>query len=236
MANWRQGRGSMPASENDALWSARRESERSLNNELKPLAEMLGETFAMVDECIERLEHLDNSFGRVTALVLIKGRNLGLGCYSLSLDALAQESGAILRPFIETVELLTYLRLDPRRVDEALEDRLPQAGEVARRIGGNLKDLRGYLNAHASHLSLSVDSMRHLIDISAGRLRPVQRFHEAVLRENLRVLLVLLVWLMAAGIKCCCVGAGRVDDALVERAEALRMKAFQLAEATRPAK
>ena len=163
------GCGSVAASDRD-LWSTRRGSQRALEADLKPLADLLGEAFATVDECVARLDGLDSSFGRVTALVLIKGRNLGLGCYSLSLDALAQEGGALFRPFIETVELLTYFRLDPRRVDEALEERLPKAGEIARRIGAGLKELRTYLNAHASHLSVSEHSMRHLIDVSAGRL------------------------------------------------------------------
>jgi hypothetical protein len=210
------------------LWSTRQESERALDANLKPLADLLMETFTTIDECVIRLDGLDNSFGRVTALVLIKGRNLAFGCYSLSLDALAQEAGALFRPFIETVELLTYLRSEPRRVNEALENRLPKAGEIAHRIGAGLKDLRAYLNAHASHLSVSEHAMRHLIDFSAGQLKPVQLFSEPVLRENLRMLLASVVWLMAAGVNCLSVGAGQIDEAFVDRAERIRMRALEL--------
>ncbi len=162
--------------------------------------------------------------------MLIKGRNLAVGCYSLCLDALAQEAGAIYRPFIETVELLTYLRLDPRRVNEVLEDRLPKAGKIARLIGADLKGLRNHLSEHASHLSVSFHSMRHLIDASAGRLRPVQGFNEVVLRENLRMLLVSVVWLMTAGVNCLTVGSGKFDDALIDRGEQLRAEALDLVE------
>ena len=158
------------------LWLARADSQRALTAALKPLADLLNETFGMIDECATRLDDLQTPFGRVSALVMIKGRNLALGCYSLSLDALAQEGGALFRPLIETVELLTYFRADPSRVNEALEDRLPKAGEIAKRIGGGLKDLRTHLNSHASHLSVSEHSMLHLIDLSKGRLRPVQQF------------------------------------------------------------
>ena len=90
------------------LWDTRRQAEAALNGDLKAFARLFDETFAAVDQCIVRLEGLDDPFGRVCALVLIKARNLGLGCYSLSLDALAQEAGALFRPLIECLELLAF--------------------------------------------------------------------------------------------------------------------------------
>ncbi|SRR6266571_938665 len=210
------------------LWGTRRQAEAALNEALKPFADLLNETFAAVDSSIARLETLDHPFGRVCALVLIKARNLGLGCYSLSLDALAQEAGALFRPLIECLELLIYFRSDPSRIDEALEDRLPKAGVIAQRIEGKFKGLREYLNTHASHLSLSPEAMMHLVDFKARRLRPVQAHNAAVLRQNLRTLLAVLVWLAIEATNCTSVGGGVIDHTLGDTAEDIKRRAFRL--------
>ena len=211
-----------------SLWKTRRQAEAALNEELKPFAALFDETFAAVDHCIGRLETLDNPFGRVSALVLIKARNLALGCYSLSLDALAQEAGALFRPLVECLELLMYFRLDPARVDEALEDRLPKAGVIAQRIDGKFKRLRDYLNTHASHLSLSPETIAHLVDFKARRLRPGQVHNVAVLRQNLRTLLAVLIWLALEAANCTSVGSGAVDHALGDTVEDIKRRAFEL--------
>ncbi len=211
-----------------SLWSTRRQAERALNEGLEPLAGLLDEAFSALDDRIDRLERLDQPFGRVCALVLSKARNIGLGCYSLSLDALAQEAGALLRPLLDCLELLTYFRLDPTRINEAIEDHLPQAGVIAQRIEGKFKGLRDYLNTHASHLSLSPEAMAHLADFRAGRLRPVQPYNEAVLRGNLRTLLAVLIWLAIEAVNCTSVGEGNVDDALADKVEDLKSRAFAL--------
>lgn len=210
------------------LWDARRKAEVALDNQLRPFAALLSEAFAATDRAITRLENRHHQFGQVCALVLIKGRNLGLGCYSLSLDALAQEAGALFRPLIECLELLIYFRLDPARVNEALEDRLPKAGVIASQIEGKFKGLREYLNAHASHLSLSPEAMMHLIDFKGGRLRFVQGHNDAVLRENLRTLLAVAVWLATEAANCTSVGEGTADHELVGVVEDLRRRAFLL--------
>lgn len=57
-----------------------------------------------------------------------------------------QEGGAVFRPLLECLELLTYFRMDTTRINEALEDRLPKAGIIAQRIEGKLKGMRDYLN------------------------------------------------------------------------------------------
>lgn len=211
-----------------SLWNARRQAEAALTDELKPFADLFAETFAALDLCIGRLETLDSPFGRVSALVLIKARNLGLGCYSLSLDALAQEGGALFRPLVECLELLRYLRLDPARVEEVLEDRLPKAGVIAQRINGKFKGLRDYLNAHASHLSLSPEAMAHLVDFKAGRLRPVQIHNVTVLRQNLRTLLAVLIWLAIEAADCTSVGSGAVDHPLADTVDDIKRRAFVL--------
>lgn len=211
-----------------SLWEARRQAVAALGEELKPFADLLSETFAAVDHGIARLESIDQPFGRVCALVLVKARNLGLGCYSLSLDALAQEAGALFRPLIECLELLLYFRLDPSRVNESLEDRLPKAGVIAQRIEGKFKGLREYLNTHASHLSLSPEAMMHLVDFKAGRLRPVQAHNTAVLRQNLRTLLAVMMWLAIEAANCTSVGSGIVDHEFGDTVEDIKRRAFLL--------
>lgn len=211
-----------------SLWNTRRQAEGALTQGLEPFAGLLNEAFSALDDCVDRLERLERPFGCICALVIIKARNLGLGCYSLSLDALAQEAGALFRPFLECLELLAYFRLDPNRIDEALEGRLPKAGGIAQRIEGKFKDLRHYLNAHASHLSLSPEAMLHLIDFHGGELRPTQPHNEAVLRENLRTLLAVLVWLAIEAVNCVSVGGDNVDHDLANRVGDLKRRAFIL--------
>ena len=174
------------------------------------------------------MQRVELPLGRVLALVLIKARNLALACYSLSLDSLAQEAGALFRPLLEALELLEYLRQDPERVAEALEDRLPKAGVIAQRIQGKFKGLRDHLNNHASHLSVSPDAMGHLVDLSAGQLRTVQPFSEPVLRANLTTLLATLVWLAIEAVNCVSAAEGRVDPSLADAAHELKRLAFEL--------
>lgn len=212
------------------LWKARRQAEASLSAELKPFADLLNETYDAIDNNIARLEVLDDPFGRVCALVLIKARNLGLGCFSLSLDALAQEAGALFRPFIECLELLIYFRSEPSRINEALEDRLPTAGEIAQKIKGKCKALREYLNDHASHLSLRPEAMKHLIDFKTGRLRPKQVHKTAVLRENLKTLLWVFVWLTIEAVNCASIGAGAIDNALADTVKDIKRRALLLSD------
>jgi hypothetical protein len=210
------------------MWSTRRQAERALNEGLAPFAALIDETFSALDDCLDRLERQSQPFGRICALVLIKARNLAFGCYSLSLDALAQEAGALFRPLLECLELLTYFRLDPMRINEALEDRLPKAGVIARKIEGKFKGLRDHLNAHASHLSVSPEAMAHLVDFRAGRLRPVQPYNEDVLRGNLRTLLAVLIWLAIEAVNCVSVGEGEIDNALADRVEDIKRQAFAI--------
>jgi hypothetical protein len=42
--------------------------------------------------------------------------------------------------------MLIDFRLDPTRIDEALNDHLPSAGRIAKKIAGHFQDLREYLN------------------------------------------------------------------------------------------
>jgi hypothetical protein len=211
-----------------SLWNTRRQAERALTEGLEPFGGLLREAFSVLDDCVDRLEKLDQPFGRVCALVLLKTRNLGLGCYSLILDGLAQEAGALLRPLLEGLELLAYFRLEPTRINEALESRLPKAGDIGRRIKGQFKDLRDYLNNHASHLSVNPEAMAHLVDLPAGQLRPVRSYNEGGLRRDLRTLLAILTWLSIEAVNCVFVGGRSVDHDIGNRVEDLKRRAMDL--------
>ncbi len=213
------------------MWETRKRAEETLGQSLRPYATLLDETFASIDACVARLDAVDAAFARVCALVLTKGRNLGLGCFSLSLDGLAQEAGALFRPLIESLELLEYLRRDPVRVHEVLEERLPKAGVIAHRIDGTFKALRQHLNTHASHLSVSVEAMGHLLELPAGRTRTAQPHSEPVLRQNLRILLAALAFLCVLAANCVVVAEGRVDDALADKVDDLKRRTLVLVRA-----
>ena len=212
------------------MWETRRSAEQALSQSLRPYSDLLSEAFASVDVCVGRLERVAAPFGCVCALVLIKARNLTLACYSLSLDALAQEAGALFRLLIESLELLEYLRQDPQRVTETLEDRLPKAGVIAQRIQGKFKRLREYLNAHASHLSVSPEAMGHLVDPTVGQLRTIQPYSEPVLRGNLRTLLAVVVCLAIEAANCVSLAECRVDDAFADSVDDLKRRASELFE------
>ena len=215
-----------------SLWEVRQQSVLALSGELKPFESLIGEALDLIDHCALRLESLEGPSGLVCALVLAKARNLAVGCYSLSLDALGQEGGALFRPLIECLEMLTYFKLEPQRITEALEDRLPPAGIIAQRIEGDFKRLREYLNSHASHLSVTPEAMQHLIDAKGGRLRLVQAHSTPVLRQNLGTLLVALTWLAIEALNCVSVLGGTVDDAVATRAEDIKARGLQLLERT----
>jgi len=208
--------------------STRRQAAACLKEDLKPYAILLDETFSLIDLCIDRLETTDSPFGRVCALTLVKARNLTLGCYSLSLDALGQEAGALLRPLIECLELLTYFRLDPTRAEDAIEERLPGAGDIARRIEGKFGGLRKYLNKYASHLSLAAESCSHLIDFRSQRIRLVQTHRTVVLRENLRTILAILMCVTIEAANCVSVNTQNVDHALADTVDALKSRILML--------
>src|SRR5882757_2532581 len=142
-----------------SLWNTRNNAVVDLDGALKSEAAMLHESFELLDECITHLEteHGSRPYSRVCAITLIKGRNLLLGSYSLSLDGLAQEAGALLRPFIEVFEKMVYFNEDPSRIEEAIDGRLPKAGEIAKRIKGQFKALREHLNEHSSHFGFTDD-------------------------------------------------------------------------------
>lgn len=184
------------------MWETRSEALKELSGDLKEEGELIYKGFELLDEIIEIFTRKPDCFNRVCGIVLLKGKNLCKAMFSLALDGLAQESGALLRPTIECFELLAYLRDDPERVEEAVENRLPSAGNIAKKIDGDFKDLREHLNKNASHISLSSHSVSHLIDFESEEYRMEQLYNEQVLRKNLTTLFVIMFNLIFEGVNC----------------------------------
>jgi hypothetical protein len=108
----------------------------------------------LIDRCVDEYEmHAGtNVYARICGLTLLKAKNHALGSMSLVLDGLGQEAGALLRPMIEYIELLTYLRQFPDEAGRAADNDLPTAGQRAKAIGGIYKGLREHLNKHVAQL------------------------------------------------------------------------------------
>ena len=213
-----------------SLWNTRNKAVSEFDGALKNEAEVLLEAFDLLDECIARLEteHGEEPYARVCALTLIKGRNLLLGSYSLSIDGLAQEAGALLRPFIEAFEKMVYFNEDPSRIAEAIDGRLPNAGEIAQRIEGQFKALREPLNQHASHFGLTYDSAKHLIDWNTLTLKPVQPYSRKVLRTNLKSIFTFLVFLNVQAVDCLCNLNDKSANEIADSCEKCKLKSFEL--------
>ena len=206
------------------LWRSREQASAALAEEPLEVLAVLTEFFGLVDECAEALQGVDSPFGRVTALMVVKARNLALGCYSLTLDSLAQEGGALFRPLIEALEVLTYFRLDPGRVDEAIDAGLPKAGEIAKRINGSFKEMREYLNAHASHLSLAPEALGHLLNLQSQEMQMQQAFRVSVVLRNLQTLFAVFCLVGMEAVTCVTVARNEVPHGLANRVEDLRMR------------
>ena len=191
------------------IWSAREKSLNWLNNELKPESQVLQEGFEYFGNLVELLENTGNNKGesdvaqfcRISGVTLAKFSHLLLGCYSLMLDGLAQSSGALLRPLIETYELLVYFRQDKSRISQVLEGTLPSAGTIGKRISGDYQDLREYLNDSASHFSYKIDSVRHLFGENA-KIQPIPNHSLKVLRTNLQLLNAFQSFALFEAINC----------------------------------
>jgi hypothetical protein len=210
------------------LWRSRRQALEALADEAPPILHVLDDLFILVDDCVTALAAVDSTFGRVAGLYLAKARNLALGCYSLSLDSLAQEGGALFRPLFEAYELLTYFRLEPSRIDEVLENRLPSAGNIAKRIDGEYKGMREYLNNHASHLSLGPESMRHLVDPQSGEpglmIVTRQPFRLRIALVNLQTLFAVFALVGTEGVNCALFGGSPLQSELADRMVELKCR------------
>ncbi|NQT68089.1 MAG: hypothetical protein HQ552_00745 [Desulfobacteraceae bacterium] len=186
------------------LWETRSKALHLLEGEFREKAKLMEKVFSIIDECIDLFERkaAEDGFHRICGLTLIKARNLSLATYGLILDGLGQEAGALIRPFIEYHELLIYFRLDPLRVNEAIDNKLPTAGKRAQLIKGEFQEFRSHLNEHASHSAYSYYSLNHLLDQPNMKFRKMQSMLPKVLDRNLGDLFVMVVLMVIEAINC----------------------------------
>ena len=183
------------------LWTARTEAVAYLEVSHPNRIAVLSRTFELIDLSVDAYESLADGdvYARICGLTLLKAKHLAVGAYSLILDGLAQEAGALIRPFIEYSELLTYFRQFPEMAERAADD-LPKAGERARAIGGMFKEFREHLNNHASHSSYSHYSLAHLLEPKTHRFKKLQRAVPKVLDKNVKDFVVQLYLLTREGV------------------------------------
>ncbi|MFO8089967.1 MAG: hypothetical protein R6U13_09050 [Desulfatiglandaceae bacterium] len=168
-----------------------------LESELSEESAIIDRGFELLDTCVSKLDSIGKERGNklsgklftIGAITLAKSTHLLLGCFSLALDGLSQESGALMRPLIETYELLVYLRQDPKRVEEAINENLPSAGNIAKEISGKFFDIRKHLNEHASHFNYKVESIRHLVNLEKKvRINAFPSHSMSVFNRNLNTI------------------------------------------------
>lgn len=208
------------------LWQARERSQRWLDTELISESQQIERGYALLDECIFLFNQvssiekgsLPGQFATACALTAAKGRTLLLGCHSLALDGLAQESGALLRPLLESIELLTYFRLDPNRAKEAIAGNLPSPGKIGKSINGQFQFLRDYWNEHASHFTFGFYSVFHLLDKNTMTIKPIESHSLEILRRNLTALMAFMSFLAIEAAGCLFVAGVNAND-LADRIE-----------------
>lgn len=177
------------------LWKTRKKAKRILSTEYAAQAKVLNSIFNIIDQCVDL--HNENApqdpYNRVCGLAIVKGRNISLGMYGMVLDNVSQEAGALLRVLIEYIELLVYVRTIPGAVEEAIENKLPSAGKIAKLIEGGFKETRESLNSNSSHCSFSPVAMEYLVDYKNSIIKVEHSFNDKVLFENLRQLFIYLM-------------------------------------------
>ena len=123
------------------IWNVRNQALAALDTDLKQEKELLDEGFLLLEQCIELLcSYTDDddqdkaTFIAYCCAALVKARRLALSSYSLCLDGLAFEAGALMRTLIEGWQTLIFFRLDPQRIKLAVDEKMPTAGEIAQKI------------------------------------------------------------------------------------------------------
>lgn len=185
------------------MWQTRTDALRYLEDRHPSRLVVVNRAFELLDRCIETYEaSADESvYAKACGLSTLKAKNLALGAFSLILDGLGQEAGALLRPMIEYAELLTYLKAHPDQAQRAVDNQLPKAGDRARAINGIYQPLRKHLNEHASHSSFSEHALSHLLDEKL-RFRKTQVAVPHVLDRNVRDMVVQLMLLVDEAVIC----------------------------------
>jgi len=214
------------------IWNVRNQASAALDSDLKQEKELLNEGFALLDQCVKcfRAYSDDNDQDKATFTIyccatLVKARRLALSSYSLCLDGLALEAGALMRTLIEGWQILIFFRLDPQRVKLAVDDNMPSAGDIAKAIDDKnhneikeaLWELRKHYNQFSSHFSLQQKA-----------LAPISIFFDGEsLRTNMRSLFTVIGQILYETAFCISV-IHQIDSSLAERIDAFRENGFSI--------
>ena len=211
------------------LWDTRTEAILYLEKDCPAKLSVLLDLFGAIDILIDCYEQnsAENTYARICGLTLLKAKNLGVGSFSLILDGLGQEAGALLRPFIEYTELITYFRHFPDKVEDVSNDKLPSAGARAEAINGIYKKFREHLNLYASHSSYSDYTLSHLLEPNNFRFKKYQPNVPAVLDRNLRDISMQILLLLFEATRALERLNLKEFDELADRADKLNEKLFQ---------
>jgi hypothetical protein len=213
------------------LWQVRNQALAALSDDLTQENEILERCFALFDECIERFYSFESNgdsnerFAYICGQTLVKARRLALGSYSLCLDGLALEAGALARSLIEVLELLVYFYLKPERIEGAYTNRLPSAGGIARAINDkthndlDLQGLRNHYNQFSSHISFHEEALAPA-NIASDR---------AMLKTNIRSLFLLMMYI-ENNAALCLLAINQFDNRLREKIILLQEDGFRIFE------
>jgi hypothetical protein len=170
------------------MWETRQQALAATESELRTEARLLDTALRLLDRGIESIASKSSQDNYASVVViLVKAKHLGTATFSLALDSLGQEAGALARVWIEALELLRYLALDPTRVQEVFEQRLPSPGAIGRKIDGQAQALRTLFNESASHFNFDVRSVIHIVNPETQAVRTAPEFKVHVLRANMAV-------------------------------------------------
>jgi hypothetical protein len=185
------------------MWIIRNNSIKALETSLKNEGDIIFSGFSLIDDIIKIFESLSNKnlYPEFCGITILKGKRFCLSLFELLLNGFGQEAGAILRPTIETIELLNYIRSDLSRLHEVSENKLPSAGKRAKLINGKLKKIREYLNTNASHFSFTPDSIQHLYDLKNDKFKLETEYNETVFKTNLSIIYGILVFFLYESIE-----------------------------------
>jgi hypothetical protein len=168
----------------------REQSIKIITEELLTEWKAVDTAFRLLDQCVQRfaIAPSESTFASFVLVILVKAKHFAHACRILALEGFAQEAGAILRIWVEAIELVRYLAEQPERIQEIVDGRLPNAGERAKRIGGKFQRLRNYLNENSSHFSFTLASMSHVVNLVTRQIFTEPPVSINSLRANISVL------------------------------------------------
>ena len=211
------------------LWATREKSLRLLETELAVERQLMDQAFQQLEYLAQRLDALEpaTAFSRCSALIAAKARCLAQACYSLALDALGQESGAIARVWMEATQLLTYIRLDPTRAEAVMAGKVPNAGAIAKQIDSPFMNLRRLWNVTASHIGFEPDAWLHLVDWRTEQIRTRPVLKARTLRTNIGDIFALLTQtIREAGL--CLDDAEGLEEGIARQIDNLKKDGFNV--------